>query len=81
MLCCAGLFGGLAVGQYLGGPWTVIAPAAGFGIGMMADMTLMKGCHLKGGQHHAGSTVNKEAVPVELEADEPGADAGVRRAV
>lgn len=45
MLCCVGLFGGLAVGQYLGGPWTVVAPAAGFGIGFLADMKLMKGMH------------------------------------
>lgn len=46
MLCCVGLIGGLAVGQALGGPWTVIAPAAGFAIGLMADMKFMHG-HLK----------------------------------
>lgn len=45
MLCCVGLFGGLAVGQYLGGPWTFVAPAAGFGLGLVADMKLMKGMH------------------------------------
>lgn len=50
MLCCVGLFGGLAVGQALGGPWTVIAPVAGFGIGFIADMKLMKRCHQKGDQ-------------------------------
>lgn len=50
MLCCVGLIGGSVVGQYLGGPWTLIAPAAGFGIGLVADMKLMKGCHM-GGQH------------------------------
>lgn len=49
MLCCVGLFGGLAVGQSLGGPWTVIAPAAGFGIGLLADMKLMKGFHKNAG--------------------------------
>lgn len=43
MLCCVGLFGGLAVGQALGGPWTVIAPAAGFAAGLAGDMKLMKG--------------------------------------
>ena len=43
MLCCVGLFGGFAVGQSLGGPWTFIAPAAGFGIGLVADMKMMKG--------------------------------------
>jgi hypothetical protein len=46
MLCCAGLIGGMVVGQYLGGPWTVIAPAAGFGIGLAADMKFMKACHM-----------------------------------
>jgi hypothetical protein len=45
MLCCLGLFGGLAVGQSLGGPWTVVAPAAGFAVGLAADMKLMKGMH------------------------------------
>jgi len=45
MLCCVGLFAGAAVGQSLGGPWTVIAPAAGFGIGFLADMKMMKGMH------------------------------------
>ncbi|HKB53114.1 MAG TPA: hypothetical protein VKD22_03885 [Ramlibacter sp.] len=45
MLCCVGLFAGLAVGQSLGGPWSVIAPAAGFGIGFVADSVLMKRMH------------------------------------
>ncbi len=45
MLCCAGLFGGLYVGQYLGGPWTVIAPAAGFGLGLVGDMKFMHKMH------------------------------------
>ncbi len=45
MLCCAGLIGGTYVGQSLGGPWTVIAPAAGFGIGLMADMKYMHKMH------------------------------------
>lgn len=48
MLCCAGLIGGMVVGQYLGGPWTVIAPAAGFGIGLVADMKFMRGCQMHG---------------------------------
>lgn len=43
MLCCVGMFGGFAIGQAVGGPWTVIAPAAGFGIGLVADMRLMRG--------------------------------------
>ncbi len=41
MLCCVGLIGGLAVGQYLGGPWTFIAPATGFGAGLVGDMKFM----------------------------------------
>lgn len=52
MLCCVGLIGGMAVGQYLGGPWIVIAPAAGFGIGLVADMKFMKGMHGHGSQQH-----------------------------
>lgn len=49
MLCCAGLLGGAVVGQALGGPWTFVAPAAGFGIGLVADMKLMKGRSQKAG--------------------------------
>ena len=71
MLCCVGLIGGMAVGQSLGGPWTLIAPAAGFGIGFVADMKLMKGMHKKGDQHDAGVPAKKDADPVrEIEADE-----------
>lgn len=50
MLCCVGLIAGISVGQSLGGPWAYIAPAAGFGIGFLADMKLMKGMHKKGVQ-------------------------------
>jgi hypothetical protein len=52
VLCCVGLFGGFAVGQYLGGPWTVVAPAAGFGIGLFADMKLMRGMHGRSDAQH-----------------------------
>ena len=45
MLCCVGLFGGIYVGQQLGGPWTVIAPAAGFGLGLLGDMKFMRKMH------------------------------------
>ncbi len=41
MLCCIGLIGGLTVGQYFGGPWTFIAPATGFGVGLVGDMKFM----------------------------------------
>lgn len=61
MLCCVGLIGGMAVGQSLGGPWTYIAPAAGFGIGLVADMKFMKGMHGKGGQHDTGIRAKKDA--------------------
>ncbi len=45
MLCCVGLFGGLYVGQSLGGHWTITAPAIGFGVGLIGDMKLMRGMH------------------------------------
>lgn len=69
MLCCVGLFGGLAVGQSLGGPWTVIAPAAGFGIGFLADMKLMKGMH----GNHAKKTQPQQPAPQEAASDAPPA--------
>lgn len=61
MLCCVGLIGGMAVGQSLGGPWAVIAPAAGFGIGLLADMKFMKGMHGKG---HRQDTAPARAIEV-----------------
>jgi len=64
MLCCVGLFGGLAVGQALGGPWTYIAPAAGFGIGLVADMKFMHRMHNKGGQQHTAMEARNEVAPV-----------------
>ena len=50
MLCCVGIMGGVVVGQALGGPWTVIAPAAGFGIGLVADMKMLRGRQKAGAQ-------------------------------
>jgi len=71
MFCCVGLIGGMAVGQSLGGPWTYIAPAAGFGIGLVADMKFMHGMHKKGNQQDTGIRAKKDADPVrEMEADE-----------
>ena len=55
MLCCVGLIGGSVVGQALGGPWTWIGPAAGFGVGLLADMKMMKGFHRKAGSQNAQS--------------------------
>ena len=64
MLCCVGLIGGMAVGQSLGGPWTYIAPAAGFGIGLVADMKFMKGMHGKKDPQDMGIRAKKDATPV-----------------
>lgn len=80
MLCCVGLIGGMAVGQSLGGPWTFIAPAAGFGIGLVADMKLMKGHHKMGGQHDPGGRPKKDTDPVRgMEVDESKAEHQVER--
>jgi len=64
MLCCVGLIGGYVVGQSLGGPWTIIAPAAGFGIGLAADMKFMKGHHKTRDQQDSGGPARKDADPV-----------------
>ena len=42
MLCCLGLVAGFAVGSALGGPWALIAPIAGLGLGLIGDLTLIK---------------------------------------
>ena len=71
MLCCVGLFGGIAVGQSLGGPWTYVAPAVGFGIGLVADMKFMHGMRGKGGQRQAGGRGGIDAEPARpLEAND-----------
>ncbi len=61
MLCCVGIMGGVVVGQALGGPWTLIAPAAGFGIGLVADMRIMKGMHQKAGAQQAETGLRARA--------------------
>lgn len=61
MLCCVGLFAGLSIGQSMGGPWTYIAPAAGFGIGFLADMKFMKGMHSTAGHERAGAAAKNDA--------------------
>jgi hypothetical protein len=58
MLCCAGLFGGIYVGQQLGGPWTVIAPAAGFGLGLLGDMKFMHKMH-----KHSPQKADEDEIP------------------
>jgi hypothetical protein len=42
MLCCLGLVAGFAVGSALGGPWALIAPIAGLGLGLIGDFALIK---------------------------------------
>ncbi len=71
MLCCVGLIGGLAVGQSLGGPWTYIAPVAGFGIGLVGDMKFMKGLHKKGDKQNTAVVTENDLDPVPgLDGDE-----------
>lgn len=47
MICCLGLFAGVYVGSMLGGPWTIIAPMLGFGLGLVGESKLMgnRSCH------------------------------------
>ena len=61
MLCCVGLIGGSVVGQALGGPWTFIAPAAGFGIGLVADMKITKRFLQKAGAQQAETELRAKA--------------------
>jgi len=63
MLCCVGLIGGMAVGQSLGGPWTYIAPAAGFGIGLVADMKFMGKMHHGANRQSAERAAARDSVP------------------
>jgi len=72
MMCCVGLMGGAAVGQALGGPWTWIGPAAGFGIGLVADMKMMKG-HAKADAEPKAPDQGAAAVP----AAQSGAGCGI----
>lgn len=57
MLCCLGLVAGFAAGAALGGPWTFLAPIAGFGLGLMGDMTLIRR-GLRGISKNAGRWVD-----------------------
>jgi hypothetical protein len=47
LICCLGLYAGVYVGSILGGPWTIIAPMLGFGLGLVGDSKLMgnRSCH------------------------------------
>jgi hypothetical protein len=64
MLCCAGLFGGMYVGQQLGGPWIYIAPAAGFGLGLVGDMKFMHKMH-----NHTPQKADEDIVPDQQSAE------------
>ena len=82
MMCCVGLVGGLAVGQALGGPWTFAAPAAGFAVGLVADMKMMKG-HRKAGAQQAETETESRAkadagagAPTQGAAAAPAAESG-----
>ncbi|WXG46280.1 MAG: hypothetical protein WED05_06395 [Candidatus Atabeyarchaeum deiterrae] len=54
MICCLGLFVGLYLGALLGGPWTLIGPIAGFGLGLVLDMRLMHMGHHKEDEQEGG---------------------------
>ncbi len=58
MLCCVGLFGGIYVGEQLGGPWTIIAPAAGFGLGLLGDIKFMHKKH-----DHSPQKAKEDEIP------------------
>lgn len=60
MICCIGLIVGSAIGSSMGGPWTIIGGATGFGVGLMADMKLMGGRNKNAegaGSHRGGCCV------------------------
>jgi hypothetical protein len=81
MLCCVGLIGGSVVGQALGGPWTFVGPAAGFGIGLVADMKMMRGMHRKPGGQQPESELRAKAeadptAPAQGATTAPAAESG-----
>jgi hypothetical protein len=58
MLCCVGLYGGLYVGQQLGGHWTYIAPVAGFGLGLLGDVKFIHKMH-----KHSPQKADEDNIP------------------
>jgi len=60
LVCCIGLIGGFYVGQQLGGPWTVIAPATGFGVGLLVDRKLMHKTHRQSPEKHEEEQVSND---------------------
>lgn len=77
MLCCVGLIGGSVVGQALGGPWTFVAPAAGFGLGLVADIKVMKGLHRKAGGQQADADTDAKAPNQGVAAAQSGGGCGI----
>jgi len=77
MMCCVGLIGGSVVGQALGGPWTFIAPAAGFGVGLVADMKMMKGLHRKAGGQQADADTDAKAPNQRVASAQSGGGCGI----
>lgn len=57
MLCCLGLVAGSAAGAALGGPWVFLAPIAGFSLGLIGDLTLIR-CGLHSIRKNAERWVN-----------------------
>jgi len=49
LFCCVGLFESFIIGSMLGGSLATLAPALGFGIGLIGDIKLMRksyrSCH------------------------------------
>lgn len=60
MVCCVGLIGGLYIGQQLGGPWTFIAPATGFGLGLLVDRKLMHKMHHQSPEKHEEEQISND---------------------
>jgi hypothetical protein len=70
MLCCLGLVAGFAADAALGGPWTFLAPIAGFGLGLIGDFTLIRR-GLRGISKNAGRWMNmREREPHHAESKE-----------
>ncbi|MGH8222147.1 MAG: hypothetical protein ACREQZ_04155 [Woeseiaceae bacterium] len=69
------------MGQALGGPWTFIGPAAGFGIGLVGDMKMMKHFHKKAGPQQSETELRAKAdadpeAPNQGAASAPAAQSG-----
>lgn len=59
MICCIGLIIGLMIGLSLGGIWTFVMPAIGFGVGLLIDRKLYMRSHT-GNSNHKVETKKKK---------------------